>query len=338
MRHPLILTFLAGAATAATAAETPRWDRPRAFEFMESRQQAWAAWKPAQKPGGPCISCHTGLSYMLARRASGAPDATPSERDLVRGVTQRALASPPTVTMPDPGAEAVLNLLTLALQRPKPDTGVGAAERAALSTLVERQIKDGPARGSWTWVDAGLDPFDAPHSAYFGTALAVFALAAYQDPLPEVASKARDYLQRDLQAQPLHNRLAWLAFVPAKSRDERLVDPVRESAWKAQSPDGGWTTSSMGPWLPQEGNPADPGSNAYMTAFAAYALRQSGVPCRDERLARALAWLERQQDPKTGGWRAVSMNKEYPEGSIQEGFMTDAATGFAAAALLSCAQ
>ena len=42
------------------------------------------------------------------------------------------------------------------------------------------------------------------------------------------------------------------------------------------------------------------------------------------------------QDPATGAWPSVSMNKVYPEGSIQRQFMTHAATGYAAAALIAC--
>jgi len=50
-------------------------------------------------------------------------------------------------------------------------------------------------------------------------------------------------------------------------------------------------------------------------------------------VARALDWLKAYQDPQTGAWPAVSMNKKYPVGSMQEKFLQDAATAFAAAAL-----
>jgi len=36
----------------------------------------------------------------------------------------------------------------------------------------------------------------------------------------------------------------------------------------------------------------------------------------------------------SGAWSAVSMNKEFPAGSQQAKFMSDAATGFAVLALL----
>jgi len=328
------VVFGAAVVAAAGGLGETGWDRSKAFEFLETRQREWAAWPPAQKPGGPCISCHSGLSYMFARRALEAPAPGEAERALLAGVTLRALATPPTRTMPDPGAEAVLNLLTMALQRRDPGAAAGDAERAALGTLLDRQIRDGAAKGSWTWVDAELDPFDAAHSTYFGTALAVLALSAYPGVPAGPVAQADAYLRAALSGQPLHNQLAYLAFVPA--RDVAASETVLQAAWRAQSPDGGWTTASMGPWLPHSGQPPDSGSNAYVTSWAAFALQRGGVPCGDTRLARALDWLERRQARASGAWRAPSMNKVYPPRSIQEGFMTDAATGFAAAALTAC--
>ncbi|MCC6539247.1 MAG: squalene--hopene cyclase [Bryobacterales bacterium] len=54
-------------------------------------------------------------------------------------------------------------------------------------------------------------------------------------------------------------------------------------------------------------------------------------------MQKALRWLEAKQDRATGAWPAPSMNKVYEKDSIQAGFMTDMASGFAAAALASCA-
>jgi hypothetical protein len=46
------------------------------------------------------------------------------------------------------------------------------------------------------------------------------------------------------------------------------------------------------------------------------------------------AWLAARQDPTTGAWPDVSMNKRRPAGSMEAQFMQDAATAFAAMALL----
>jgi squalene cyclase len=49
-------------------------------------------------------------------------------------------------------------------------------------------------------------------------------------------------------------------------------------------------------------------------------------------LRRALDWLRARQEA-SGSWPAESMNKVYPDGSMEQSFMRDAATAFAAAAL-----
>ena len=114
---------------------------------------------------------------------------------------------------------------------------------------------------------------------------------------------------------------------------------------KKQQPDGGWTIESLGPWTDHPDAPVSPAagaSHSYATAFTAFVLQQE-LGARDSGLAtrgpvrsstnRALDWLKAHQDPQTGAWPAVSMNKKYPSGSMQEKFLQDAATAFAAAAL-----
>jgi hypothetical protein len=76
------------------------------------------------------------------------------------------------------------------------------------------------------------------------------------------------------------------------------------------------------------------GSNAYATAFTAFALERAGMARSDERLERALAWLRAHQNPQTGAWEAMSMNRKYPADSMEIRFMQDAATGYAVMALL----
>jgi len=62
-------------------------------------------------------------------------------------------------------------------------------------------------------------------------------------------------------------------------------------------------------------------------------LQQTGDRNVKTATSRALDWLRTHQDPGTGAWPAVSMNKIYPAGSMEEKFMQDAATAYAAAAL-----
>ncbi|MBL8234214.1 MAG: hypothetical protein JNL98_37305 [Bryobacterales bacterium] len=309
------------------------WNRDGAFAFLETRQQQWADWKPAQKPGGPCISCHTGLPYLIARNALASPLPARFQQDLVQSTSVRVLAEPPHSMGFDDGAQAVLNLWTLSMARAKADAPPGKADQAALAMLWKKQIRKGVVKGSWTWVLAGLEPWDSEHANYFGTALAVRALRAYPESAATGIAEARSYLEKEAPRQPLHNRMAWIAFSPTVKRTRDLV---LADLWTAQAEDGGWSTASLGPWMERPSAPPDSGSNAYATAWAAYTAREAGVPCADPRLARAIQWLMQAQNRQTGAWHSVSMNKAYPAGSEPALFMTDAATGFAVAALLSC--
>ena len=54
----------------------------------------------------------------------------------------------------------------------------------------------------------------------------------------------------------------------------------------------------------------------------------------DPRLAHALLWLTSHQNRESGAWPALSMNKQYPAGSMPSFFMQDAATAFASLALI----
>jgi squalene-hopene/tetraprenyl-beta-curcumene cyclase len=310
------------------------WDSRKAFQYLEESQRRWADWKPAQRNGGPCLSCHTGLGFSFARRAAGETEPRPLEKDLAAGVRTRLLATPPQSAMTDPGAEAVLNFLMLALQRQRRDEPLADADRVAIGQLWERQLRAGKAAGSWTWFRFDLEPWDSETSNYFGAALAARALAAYPAQPAAPSAALRAYLKREAVHQPLHNRLAWIAFDAAA--DARSKAEVLKQLWAAQASDGGWTTASLGPWSKKPAAPRDPGSNAYSTAWAAFTAHQAGTACSDPRLKSALAWLERRQDPSTGAWNSLSMNKPYPADSIQARFMTDAATGYAAAALLAC--
>ena len=64
-----------------------------------------------------------------------------------------------------------------------------------------------------------------------------------------------------------------------------------------------------------------------------YALQASGDPRAKAQVARALAWLVKNQDPATGVWFATSLNKQRDPASDAGRFMNDAATAYAVLAL-----
>ena len=45
------------------------WSPELAARYLDGRLQQWFEWKPAASPDGPCVSCHTGMTYLMARPA-----------------------------------------------------------------------------------------------------------------------------------------------------------------------------------------------------------------------------------------------------------------------------
>ena len=67
MRTPLLKAVFV--ILLAPLAQCADWSPRLAAEYLEGRQKEWFAWPAAKAPGGPCISCHTGMTYLLARPA-----------------------------------------------------------------------------------------------------------------------------------------------------------------------------------------------------------------------------------------------------------------------------
>src|SRR5689334_19428074 len=59
----LLVAVLIGPALPVRA----EWNPALAARYLDARQQAWFGWKTAQSSDGPCVSCHTGMTYLLAR-------------------------------------------------------------------------------------------------------------------------------------------------------------------------------------------------------------------------------------------------------------------------------
>ena len=301
------------------------WNPRLAAQYLDSRQKEWFAWPRANAAAKPCVSCHTGVTYLLARpalrQALGEGTPTVYETGLLASLRSRLDLREPA-NSPGLGVESILAARFL-----------GTAD--AYDRMWALQVREGAAKGSWNWFNLNQDPWEMPDSRFFGAALAAMAIPAKDHGRPE-AGELLAYLHREQAAQPLHNRmmLLWASggfpeVLPAAVRNA-LADEV----WKKQQPDGSWTMEALGPFPAHAHAPRAEGGNAYATAFAAYVLGQSAGDLANPKLARALAWLRAHQDPECGCWQAVSMNEQYEPGSIPSRFMTDAATSFAALALL----
>jgi hypothetical protein len=203
--------------------------------------------------------------------------------------------------------------------------------------LWERQLKDGPLKGSWRWYSLNLDPWETEVSPFFAGSLAALAAGVAPGYVPPAENFAavKEFLSSHREAQPLQNRLLLLW---ASVRVPDLVSKIQREAllkevWSKQESDGGWTVEALGGWNKHADAPIQSGSNGYMTAFTTYVLQRAGVSHKDAHLKRALDWLQSHQDAE-GFWEAQSLNKHFPTDSMEIKFMRDAATGFASMALL----
>jgi squalene-hopene/tetraprenyl-beta-curcumene cyclase len=321
------------------------WNPKLAAQYLDSRQKEWFAWPAAKIYGGPCISCHTGATYMLARpalrRALGESEPTAYETGLVDALVARVGIGLKDAlkTQKEPrasqgiGVESIFAALFLDPEKP--------AARQAWDRLWSMQLHEGEAKGSWPWFEFDADPYETSDSGFFGASLAALAIsgtpAEYQA-RPEVKERVAEltgYLRSALPAQPLHNRLLLLwaaARLPAAVGDAK--QSIIDETLKKQQPDGSWTLAALGPWKDHPAAPPANGASAYATAIAAFGLVEAGVPRSDPKLKKALDWLRAKQDPQLGYWAADSMNKHREPGSMPEGFMRDAATAFAVLALI----
>jgi hypothetical protein len=342
MRKLLTLVALLVATTSTLSAD---WNPEAAARYLDGRQKEWFSWKPAMSADGPCVSCHTGMTYLLARPAlrRRLKESQPTMYEV--GLLDRLRAK---VGEKPPGAlqsvEAIFSAMFLSRDDALFSSRADAVQTMSVHTqkafdqLWTLQGGAGASKGGWRWYAANLDPWENAESHFYGSSLAAVALmqapAEYRNSpkVREQAAALNTYLIDSIESRRLHDRLALLlarSFITDSLRQSITTD-----AFNTQQLDGAWTIESLGPWMAHTDAPPSSGSNAYATAFTAFALLRGGVAASDPRLAKALSWLQSHQDATTGAWAAVSMNKHYPDGSMESRFMQDAATAFASLALI----
>jgi squalene-hopene/tetraprenyl-beta-curcumene cyclase len=334
------------------------WNAQLAEQYMDSRQKEWDAWPKALHSGVACVSCHTGLPYLLSRPALRQALGEKTGPTLYEGVLVASMRA--TVIRTDAsdlfaglkgllvdqvyGAQAVLSSLVLAMDD-RPRGKLSPEGEKAFDRMWSLQLKSGADNGAWLWSDFDLDPWETKDAAFYGAALGALATglapADYQA-RPEIRGNLAaltSYLREGQKTTPLHNRV-FLLWASSKLRDllpNSDRQAILDELWRKQEADGGWSIQSLGQWKKRDAaEPVAVGSNAYATALIAFATQQAGVQPSQASLSKALAWLRAHQDFQAGYWAAESMNHKHSVyGVMAEKFMTDAATGYATAALLA---
>src|SRR5580698_5165705 len=180
------------------------WSPRLAADYLDGREKEWFAWKTAQTPGGPCVSCHTNVTYLIVRpelrRVLGEKEPTAYETGLrdalraripLRDVFPAAFSKEPRHTQ-SLGVESIHAALLL-------------EEEPALDRMWSWQIKEGKEKGAWNWFHLDLDPWETPESTFYGATLAAMAV---KNSSPEHRARHReeigmlvDYLKREQAEQ-----------------------------------------------------------------------------------------------------------------------------------------
>ncbi|MGH9717527.1 MAG: hypothetical protein ACRD4R_12490 [Candidatus Acidiferrales bacterium] len=330
------------------------WNRNSAAKYLDQREARWERWPGAARDHGTfCVSCHTALSFALARPEIQAPkeEKTGSleEAKLINDVRKRVRlwqqVGPYYRGMGDEsrGTESVLNALILATNDSRNGSILDIDTLAAFDDMWTLQHTSGAEEGAWSWLQFRQEPWEAPDSVYYGACLAALAIGRapgdYRDSpsiQPHLAL-LRDYLNRNYASQTTINQvtLLWASLRWPGLIESDTQRAIINKVFVKQRPDGGWSLATLiGNWKRTDGTPLVLRSDGYATGLITYVLQESGVPRNDIHLTRGLAWLSRNQSWWNGHWSAYSLNKRRhdPLSNVSQ-FMNDAATAYAALAL-----
>jgi hypothetical protein len=366
-----IFAFVYTAAASGGEGAPETWDPAKAAQYLDGRGEQWFNFGSSHRGAGAtrssCVSCHSLLSYALARPVLRqiSNEKLPSkwetrilEQTRLRVANWDKLDTEAFQLMYDFdeakkkqswGTEAVLNALLLSRddrfngrREPSEDTN------KALSILWATQITDGKDKGSWEWINFGMDPWEGQSSRYMGACLAAIAvgrapgydLANPKGDVKERLGFLRGYLKKQFASENLHNRV-WMLLASASV--DGLMTPTEKDQLIAQilakqQAGGGWSLGSLGDYARKDVKDHTSTSDGYATGLILHALRVSGLSKENPRVGKGLAWLRSNQDP-TGAWRATSVNKNRSPESKDPGkahvgkFMWDAATAYSVLAL-----
>jgi hypothetical protein len=349
---------------AANQPAAAKWNVQAAAHYLDSREIWWQNWDHARRDHGTrCVSCHTQVPYALARPGlrSALGESAPSvnEKTMLADVEKRVRNWDTMLPfysdekygegkeIESRNAESVLNAIILASYDAQHDH-LSDLTRLALDHAWALQSQTGPDAGAWVWQNFAYTPWESKESQYHWAALMAMAVSRAAGDYSNDPKIARNlallhgFLQNRYAAQPLLNKIVLLW---ASAKDRNLLSRPQQKQLAAelarrQHPDGGWSTTDLGPWERRDKTPLETRSDGYATSLIVLALEETHA--NDEpgargtispMVKRGLEWLIANQDKQTGSWPAWSLNKNRDTNSDAGLFMTDAATGYAVLAL-----
>ena len=350
--------LLAHRTTATVHAATTTWNPQAAAKFLDGRETWWRAWDHASRDHGTrCVSCHTQAPYALARpvlrTALGESEMTAGETAMLADVEKRVRAWDQMLPFYDDAtygkgkeiesrnAESVLNAVILT-NYDMPKRHLGELTRTAYAHAWALQSKTGPDAGAWAWQNFDYTPWESKESQYHWAAVLAVTIGKAPDGyrkdagIQENLKLLAGYLESHYEEQPLVNKVAalwaseWFPGIMTKAQCRQLLAELTAK----QRRDGGWSMADLGTWTRRDGTPLDTRPDGYATGLTVLALEELHCNCSCGVIkSRGLDWLASNQNPETGAWPAWSLNKNRDPKNPVSLFMSDAATGYAVAAL-----
>ena len=343
MRVSLSAVLLLGTVSlsAAVAAEKT-WDRVAAARYLDERASLWMERsRSRRKLEQACVSCHTGMPYLLSRASIDGSLSAPA-REFFADVEARVTGwkdarvwyeASVGAEKPDQsrGTESVLNALVLSFRDQRAHGALSGEAKLALEHMWAEQKDD----GKWSWLHFGLGPWETDGSEFWGASLAAVAAMSARDevtPPADALARLRRYLRGGLSDDTsLHNRLSllWAASTWDGLLSEADVSRLAGEVLERQRADGGFRLVDLAPWPSEDGSAPHQESDGYATALSTFVLQQLDEARFAAAITRGVMWLQRSQQAD-GRWQTLSPNKDRSE---EEAFTrllaSDAATGFA---------
>lgn len=275
-----------------------------------------------------CFACHSDYALLFTRPlVSWKAPAHEQLRSKLEHLAEHPRNVPYRVT------EAVMVASVLAQNDALTTGKLHPTTRKALDRMWTMQRED----GGFDWMKYNQPPSEIDD--HYGATMAVIGVGAAPDGYAETQTaragldKIRQYFNNNPPANLHHRAMKLLASqrvdgIMTGAERQQVVNDL----FVLQKPDGGWGVVTMGNWERSDSKPRDTkSSDGYGTGFAVYVLRQAGIPAKEPRIQRGIAWLKTHQRA-SGRWFTRSMWKDSKHYICHDG------TAYAILALAACGE
>lgn len=310
-----------------------------------------------------CTACHTMLPYLMARPALDvfSPQAVEVRQFFEDVVAAKREAMPAYACKDVDGAVAIGIASSLAMNDRATTGRLHPLTRQALDRMWSLQRPD----GSWEWPFRDTPPLKI--NEHYGVTLAAIAAGLAPDgyaSTPAALSGLEGVRKYLAHTKPVGLHQSAMLLWASMAIDHLLFieqqAAIVSGLMAVQRPDGGWSLANL------VDNSDDPSlqksdrtvkirseagfgteflayvgrdeiyksslaSDGYATGFVIFVLRQAGVPARDARLQKGVAWLKKHQR-QSGRWFTPSQSWH------KQHLISNAGTAYCVLALQACGE